>query len=130
MRTRIRRQCYYDARVNDVNLEEITSSENNANILRALRDEQPDNFSKKIRLYTGELDAIINETDEIFFIREGDDMGWVGYFIGRSQILDSLVIADLPQDRERFDALMEGIARNKSITKLLIGTELGDADYQ
>jgi hypothetical protein len=36
----------------------------------------------------------------------------------------------LPEERERLDALIGGIARNKSIKKLLIGTELGNAGYQ
>ncbi len=55
MRSRVRRQCYYDARVNDVNLRDITSSENNANILRALRDEEPDNFCDDIGFSAEEM---------------------------------------------------------------------------
>ncbi len=134
MRSRIRRQCYYDARVSDVNLEEITSSMHNANILRThcdslfpCCDEQP-HFRYKMSLCAEE------EEDELedfhFVLREGDHLGWLGYFIGKSKYLDTLSIFALPEEKERFDALMEGVTRNKSITQLLIGTDLGDAGYQ
>lgn len=127
MRGRIRRQCYYDARVADVNLEEITSSMHNANILRALRD---DNYRDEIGLYSSEEG--IEDEDADFVLRDGDDLGWVGYFIGKSKYLETLAIISLPEaeERERIDELMEGVTRNKSITQLLIGPGLGDAGYQ
>ncbi len=113
MSGKIRRQCYYDARVNDINLEDITSSEKNANILRALRDEG----LGKIYLVGG------NDSRECdFVIREGDDLGWLGYFIGRTQYLRMLAIIALPENRERIDALVTGIVRNKSIQIFFIAT--------
>ena len=124
MRTRVRRQCYYDARANDVDLRDITSSQKNANHLRALRDEQPNDYrSSCIRLLSREVDERFYRND--FVIRQGDDMGWLGYFIGKSKCLQSLYIIDLPAEGERIDALMGGIARNKTIDRLYIETDLG-----
>ena len=125
MRSRIRRQCYYDARVNDINLEDITSSEKNANILRALRDEPAIRY--KIGLYTDE-DRELDDYD--FVIREGDDLGWLGYFIGKSKYLETLCIDSLPGEGEQIDALTEGIARNTTITNLVSVTDFGGAGYQ
>ncbi|KAL7459865.1 hypothetical protein ACHAWC_011871 [Mediolabrus comicus] len=120
MRTRVRRQCYYDARANDVNLRDITSSEKNANHLRILRDEQPGNCCKKLSLMTRDYDV---SRDYDFVIREGDDLGWLGYFIRRSRRIEAISILSLPENRERIDALIEGIARNQSIHEFHFATE-------
>ncbi len=132
MRRGIRRKCYYDARVSDVNLEDITSSENNANILRALRDGYPRGYPTiyGIQVLTEDYEGlrIVNDdTTENFVIREGDDLGWFGYFIGSSECLEGLSIRDLPAERERIDAFMEGIACNKSIQEIGIITNIGEA---
>jgi hypothetical protein len=128
---RARRQCYYDARVNDVNLRDITSSESNANILEALRDGQPNNLANFIILLQWGADwEEENDDDEIikhyFVFREGDDLGWLGHFIRRSQYLERLVIMSLPERGERSDELVEGIAHNRSIHDLHAATELWD----
>ena len=121
MRTRVRRQCYYDARANVVNLRDITSSEKNANHLRALRDE----LCKKLSL---SLDYDIREYD--FVIREGDDLGWLGYFLGRSSRIEAITILSLPENRERIDALIEGITRNQSINRLRFATDDGYQSFE
>eukprot|EP00984_Skeletonema_dohrnii_P027305 scaffold16837_cov82-Skeletonema_dohrnii-CCMP3373.AAC.2 len=95
---------YYEANAADVNLEEITSSAQNANTLQRLRDGDP----TLIQLYLG------TRGRNSFNIGEGDDMGWVGYFIGKSQYLQSLYIHYLP-DGEEAHAFLEGIAHNQSI---------------
>ncbi len=127
MRTRVRRQCFYDARVGDVNLEEITSSVINANHLRALRDDRPDNFRRKICLMVQEYD---DHEDYDFVIREGDDLGWLGYFIRRSKRIESISILSLPENRERIDALIEGIAHNQSIHVFHFATEYGYQSFE
>jgi len=129
MRSRVRRQCYYDARVNDVNLRDITSSGQNANILRALRDGDPHGSRGKsgIFVFAEEYEGDRFEGGEEFIVREGDDLGWLGYFIGASKCLEALSIRDLPVERERIDALMGGIARNKSIQEVGFLTDIGES---
>eukprot|EP00984_Skeletonema_dohrnii_P027222 scaffold16716_cov146-Skeletonema_dohrnii-CCMP3373.AAC.13 len=93
---------YYEAHAAGINLEEITSSAENAKILQQLRDGVPMsrlNFRR--------------EEDE------GDDMGWWGYFIGKSEYLQILDIRYLP-DGEEGHAFVEGIARNQSIRYIII----------
>ena len=127
MRNRVKRQCCYDARANDVNLRDITSSEKNANHLRALRDEQPGYCCKKLSLMTRGYD---DSREYDFIIREGDDLGWLGYFLGRSSRIEAISILSLPENRERIDALIEGIARNQSINKFRFATDDGYQSFE
>ncbi len=115
---------YYEAHADVVRVEEITSCENNRLILRWLRDgddEGPDGVSDSIIL----LD-LSNDDNGNFFISKCDDLGWLGYFIGRSNCLRKLFIWNTsslgsrsPEDEEReqriINALCDGIAGNQSI---------------
>eukprot|EP00984_Skeletonema_dohrnii_P005551 scaffold1956_cov93-Skeletonema_dohrnii-CCMP3373.AAC.1 len=116
---------YYDALVQNINLEDITSSVHNADILRTLRDGHPD-WNQELYILEDELDG---DNDE-FIVGEGDDLGWLGYFIGRSEVLQALVVDYLPAEGERMDALMRGITHNQSITKLSIRTDIGDEGFE
>jgi hypothetical protein len=105
----------YDALARDINLEDITSCERNANILRKIRDGDP--MRKQL--------FIMNEEDEDedgpegFFIDEGDDLGWLGYFIGRSEVLEKLhIYCYFPEGGE--DGFYEGMSQNRSIKTLEI----------
>eukprot|EP00984_Skeletonema_dohrnii_P016360 scaffold7259_cov77-Skeletonema_dohrnii-CCMP3373.AAC.2 len=112
---------YYEANASDISLEDITSSEDNAMILRRLRD--GDDTLRYLHLTLGSEGWSNN-----FDIGEGNDLGWLGYFIGKSECLHDLCIRNLP-DREggeqQIHAFMEGIARNQSI-RALTGVHLGD----
>ena len=67
---------YYEARAEDVKLEHITSSQQNADILERLRDNDP--------YFTSIYFAETIDDGSDFIIREGDDLGWLGYFVGRA----------------------------------------------
>eukprot|EP00984_Skeletonema_dohrnii_P012864 scaffold5252_cov72-Skeletonema_dohrnii-CCMP3373.AAC.1 len=115
----------YDALVQNINLADITSSEHNANILRTLRDGHPD-WNKTLHILEDEFDEDI---DEEFIVEEGDDLGWLGYFIGMSEELEALHVHYLPEEREQVDALVRGVTHNQSITELSIQTDLGDEGF-
>mmetsp|Transcript_11767 Transcript_11767/g.18121 ORF Transcript_11767/g.18121 Transcript_11767/m.18121 type:complete len:121 (-) Transcript_11767:8-370(-) len=101
-----RDHSYYEANSADVNLEEITSSAKNAKNLQQLRDGDP----RLIHLCLSNGDFLSD-----FCIGEGDDLGWLGYFIGKSEYLQSLDIDYLPDGEQQMHAFSEGIARNQSI---------------
>eukprot|EP00986_Skeletonema_menzelii_P008047 scaffold3302_cov146-Skeletonema_menzelii.AAC.2 len=99
---------YYEAHAADVELDEITSDEYNKQILHRLRDH--------------DLKSIyVGERIDDFAIREGDDLGWLAYFIGRSESLRELTIDGLYKDEDEgrehrmVHALSGAIARNRSI---------------
>ena len=75
----------YEARAQTINLEEITSSdEDNANVLWRLRSSDPEYTCLYIQNFW--------EDDCDFVVREEDDLGWLGYFAGQSRSLRSLYI--------------------------------------
>eukprot|EP00984_Skeletonema_dohrnii_P010606 scaffold4134_cov125-Skeletonema_dohrnii-CCMP3373.AAC.1 len=97
-----------DALARDINMADITSSKKNAEVLRKLRDNDQ-NWGVDDALF---IEEAYDENDDgeaiVFMISEGDDLGWLGYFIGRNQSLDALAIHFLPQERERVDAFIKG----------------------
>jgi Leucine-rich repeat (LRR) protein len=115
----------YDALVQDINLENITSTEHNADILRRLRDGDPE-WNKELYIVSDEIGGDIGE----FIVRMGDDWGWMGYFIGVSEVLQKLTIDYLPGDGEQIDAFMRGITHNQSIRELRINRDLGDQGFK
>eukprot|EP00984_Skeletonema_dohrnii_P001042 scaffold328_cov95-Skeletonema_dohrnii-CCMP3373.AAC.7 len=112
---------YYEARAKDVKMEDITSDEDNADILERLRDNDPD-FT---HISIGE--EFTDESD--FVVREGEDLGWLGYFVGRSKELEYLTISDLP-DNLNIDSFLRGLGQNRSIEILGISTDLGEESFQ
>eukprot|EP00984_Skeletonema_dohrnii_P015704 scaffold6834_cov113-Skeletonema_dohrnii-CCMP3373.AAC.3 len=109
---------YFEARARNVNLEDITSSENNAFILERLRNS--DDAFKAMGI-TGDNDDWLDENN--FVVREGDSLGWLGYFIGKSERLESLWVSHLPGD----DSFRQGLAQNQSIQSLCIYSDLREA---
>ena len=110
---------YYKARATDVNvkLEDITD-EYNAYLLARLRDNDP--LLKYI--------SITTEEDEKngFEVRGGDDLGWLGYFIGKSEKLKTLNIDD-SLNNINLNAFSEGLGHNQSIQSLNIGIDFGES---
>jgi hypothetical protein len=107
---------YYKEHAQDVRLEDITSSEQNKNIIRRLRDGDSDLTA----LYV--IDDERNGDSNEFTIERGDDLSWLGYFIGESRMLKKICIScEMPEN-----ALVEGVCRNRSIQSLEIENDIGD----
>jgi len=109
---------YYEARAKDVKLEDITSSQQNADILARLRDNDPD-----ITYISIQDEREVDYYD--FVVREGDNLGWLGYFVGRSKQLRGLSIDNFP-DNLNIDAFLRGLGQNRSIENLYISTDIGE----
>jgi len=110
---------YNEANAAVVNLEDITFSARNAKILRQLRDGD----DKLTYLSLGTAGGWG------FIINEGDDLGWLGYLIGESQCLKSLLIWGMPEGEggeQQINAFVKGIARNHSIRDISINSMSDD----
>jgi hypothetical protein len=120
----LRPTSYYDERAETVDLAEITSSDDNAEILRRLRDNDPDLAWLSIRRHDDDVFGL----DNYFVVREGDDLERLGDLIGRNKVLRRLYIYDMPEYRERITALFIGIELNRSIQNLdICGDYLGES---
>eukprot|EP00984_Skeletonema_dohrnii_P023158 scaffold12235_cov78-Skeletonema_dohrnii-CCMP3373.AAC.3 len=113
---------YYEARARDVILADITSNEDNAEILQRLR--RQDTSLKTLNISEHNYYDDNDEGNNWFIVGEGDDLGWLGYFIGKSKYLKYLCI-DSWGEGENIEAFMEGINRNQSIASFEIFTDEG-----
>ena len=111
---------YYEARAKEVKLKDITSSQQNADILARLRDNDPDITYISIQ----------DEREDDYYdfvVREGDNLGWLGYFVGRSKQLEGLSIdIDNFPDNLNIAAFLMGLRHNRSIESLRISTDIGE----
>eukprot|EP00985_Skeletonema_marinoi_P010702 scaffold5026_cov215-Skeletonema_marinoi.AAC.1 len=122
---------YYEARTRYVVLEDITSCEDNAEILRRLR--RQDNSIRELNMsdsYDSYNYYNDNEDNGWFIVGEGDDLGWLGYFIGKSKYLKDLCIDSWGEGGNIEAFMMEGINRNQSIKSLHIGTDLRGVSFR
>ena len=112
---------YYETHAKDVKLQEITSSQKNADLLASLRDNDPE--LKYISIVTE-----FNDHCD-FVVREGDHLGWLGYFVGRNEKIETLYIdTDIdPVENINLNDFLRGVGRNRSITELHITIDLGES---
>lgn len=116
---------YYKAHAKDVDLDDITSSDHNANLLMMLRDGDPD-WNGKFFLLNEEIDG---DSDE-FIVDDGDDMGWLGYFLGSSEHVVEFGMRFFPEGKDEMEAFMVGLKHNASLRELYISTDLGREGYE
>ena len=65
-----------------------------------------------------------------FQVREGDDLEWLGRFIGQCTSLITLEIGDFPGDADQINKFIEGINRNRSIQYLTIEHDCGNEMFE
>ena len=97
-----------DALAVTVRIKDKTSCANNRALLHRIKNNDP----SLTYLYIVEDD----EDDRFFSAREGDDLGWLGYFIGENETLKSLYICYLPAQKQ-IKSFFIGLQRNKSIKR-------------
>ena len=112
---------YYNDLVDEINLNDITSSKENYKILQRLKDNE-----QRSVVMIPDIDIGRQSNDGDFTVRDGDDLGWLGYFIGKSNQLSLLGFHQFQAEREQREQIyemMEGIKRNQSISRLVIDTD-------
>jgi Ran GTPase-activating protein (RanGAP) involved in mRNA processing and transport len=96
----------YDALAATVRIKDITSSGRNRALLHRIKNNDPSLTSLSMDYF---------DYDGRFIPREGDDLGWLGYFIGRNETLTNLYLRYLPGGREQAEKFFIGMQYNKSI---------------
>mmetsp|Transcript_32311 Transcript_32311/g.48801 ORF Transcript_32311/g.48801 Transcript_32311/m.48801 type:complete len:590 (-) Transcript_32311:115-1884(-) len=109
----------FDALAARVKLKDITSCADNRALLHRIKNNDPGLRTLAV------LDE--PEDEDEFIVREGDDLGWLGYFIGRNEKLKYLSVCYLPGDRERGVKFFFGMQRNKSIKGVDICNHLNES---
>ena len=102
-----------DAQANTVNIDDITTNEQNRKVLHRLRNNNAADFDEEyLSLW------IQNDNYENVYRPEGaEDLGWLGYFIGKSDYLQKLhIIQDFDGDSiDVLEPFFRGVQHNKSI---------------
>ena len=118
---------YYEAHAQTINLDKIASSGGNATILQQLRDNDP-NFTT-LGIANSDNEYAVDDDD--YLVDRGDDLGWLGYFVGQSNTLQSLYLSTKMIDNViRFGVFIEGLNRNRSIETLYICADLGSEYFR
>eukprot|EP00984_Skeletonema_dohrnii_P025669 scaffold14845_cov115-Skeletonema_dohrnii-CCMP3373.AAC.1 len=100
----------FDALAARVKLKDITSCADNRALLHRIKNNDPGLRTLAV------LDE--PEDEDEFIVREGDDLGWLGYFIGRNEKLKYLSVCYLPGEAEQGRKFFFGIQRNTSIDEV------------
>eukprot|EP00984_Skeletonema_dohrnii_P031381 scaffold23760_cov72-Skeletonema_dohrnii-CCMP3373.AAC.1 len=117
---------YYEANADTINLDGIVSCEGNAKILQRLRDGDENLSSITFKYICVDPNAFVIKAEN------EDEVGWLGYFIGKSRCLQELSIHNLPKGEggeQQSRALVVGIARNQSIRTLDVDARLSDDNF-
>ena len=111
----------YEAQADSINVDDITINSNNRIVLYRLRRNEASQYTNSLYIenehhYDGERC--------IDYVPEGaDDMGWLGYFIGKNDHLEELNIRPFEPTsgdsvRDVMEPFLRGINNNKSIQKI------------
>ena len=106
----------YDAQADSIKIKDIANNINNRLILsRIMRNSE---FEGHDKLYI-QNDIDEDNRDENDYIPEGsNDMGWLGYFIGKNENLIELNITSFDHSNDVVEPFFNGMSRNKSIQTL------------
>ena len=110
---------YYDALATTIKIEDISSNVRNQNILRQLKDNDP-TFDK---LWICNQDQIDDEFD--FCPTNGEELGWLGYYIGKNTTLNELFVFAVPPVCDAgFEDFRREMGRNKSIRSIQFSNQV------
>ena len=111
----------YDAQADTINVDDIATNSNNRFILKRIkRNDADDNNELHIQnLHDDDDDEDWGEESD--YSPEGaDDMGWLGYFVGKNEHLDQLFIKPFTPlsgatIRDVIEPFFKGVSNNRSI---------------
>jgi Ran GTPase-activating protein (RanGAP) involved in mRNA processing and transport len=106
----------YDALAAEVKLKHVTSCRHNRALLHRIKNNDPG-----ITYLSLVSDGPFDEVD--FVVRENDDLGIFGYFVGQNKAIKDIYINHLPADKCRVETMFEGFQKNTEIASVHITGE-------
>ena len=116
----------YDAAVGTVKIEDITRDEGNRNILRRLKENDPNFDELWVSMSRGSSHAV-------FWPQDSHESGWVGYFIGKNTILKEMTFYHSNPlqylSSSAVETFFRGVNNNESIQKISLNyMDLSDGE--
>ena len=112
----------YDAQADSINVDDIAKNSNNRIVLRQLQRNEASNMYRNhyTSLYIRENQ---HGNASAYYPEGADDMGWLGYFVGKHEFLDGLFISSLTLTsgasvRDVLEPFLRGVSSNKSIREM------------
>ena len=108
----------YDAQADTINVDDISTNSNNRIVLRRLQRNNANDYNGSLYIENRHEEDGEDCTE---YVPEGsDDMGWLGYFVGRNEYLERLYIESFTPTSEAsvldvLEPFLRGVSRNKSI---------------
>ena len=111
---------HYETLVDTINIEEIATNDNNRLMLRRMKRNNPGDHDK---LYIQNVHDEDGGACEDYVPEGANDMGWLGYFVGKNEQLRQLNFISLTPPSgasiaEVLEPFFKGVSRNKSIHTL------------
>ena len=117
----------YEAQADTIDVDDIATNSNNRIVMRRMKNNVADN--SKLLWIQNEHD--VDGEDCVDYVPEGaNDMGWLGYFVGKNEHLEEVVIyCFIPTSgssvRDVMEPFFRGISHNKSIQEIyLFGSDV------
>jgi len=105
----------YDEQADTIKIEDITTDIKNRIILRRLKNNKYENeWNKFLWIQNNRNDGDSEEGCTDYVPGQAYDMGWLGYFVGKSSVLRILSIMTMSS----LEPFLRGVNHNKSITKI------------
>ena len=110
----------YDARADSINVDDIATNDNNRLMINRMKRNNPEDHDV---LYIQNQHDEDGEACEDYVPEDTNDMGWLGYFIGKNEHLRQLTFVSFNpisgvSFTEILEAFIRGVNNNKSITTL------------
>ena len=112
----------YEAQADTIDVDDIATNSNNRIVMRRIKRNYANYEDNE---YLSIRNVYQNGEECTCYFPEGiDDMGWLGYFIGKNQHLQKLVIRSFtPMSeasvRDVMEPFLRGVSRNKSIREII-----------
>ena len=106
----------YDMRSRTTKIEDISTDETNREILRWLKENNPD-FDELVVCSTRDEDNLFGDSE--YCPKSANDMGWLGYFIGQNTTLRELELRSFEDINDKaIETFCAGVNINRSIKKI------------
>jgi len=105
----------YAALANTINIDDITSDDTNRDVLRSLKNNDPEFEQFCITDERGE------EDEDAYHPIDGEDMGWLGYYVGNSIYLREITFFQtIDTESSFYKEMSNNIGRSKVWTSHII----------
>ena len=111
----------YEAQADSIDVDDIATNSNNRIVLRRLQINEASKYTNSLYIQNAPNEDEDQSDECTYYFPEGaDDMGWLGYFVGKNQHLEELMIVPFTPTsgasvRDVIEPFFRGVNQNKSI---------------